>query len=191
MIKLNTIYLLVVVAILSISCSSVDSSQQIPARQAKVLSVAAPNVMITNVESYYSLNRFGNTLRIYNFQNEKAILLINVDNITTDFNTSATIHIFADNTNDDSIAKWVNNQHSDALFSDAPSPTQSYEIPANLYSVTYFFLIDQSVGDRGDTYDNYEIDLLFENYSIAGIFDLERFTTKANVHILTSDITLF
>lgn len=83
-----------------------------------------------------SMMGFRNTLLIYKFTQQKAVLTLLIDNKDETFPISGTVHLFNEATSDEGLDKWINNQHSDALFADAPEPVFSHALPKDSCTIT-------------------------------------------------------
>jgi hypothetical protein len=122
------------------------------------------------------------TLMFYTFKDQQAVLRVNIDNNSTKFPITATLYMFADDVTAEGLAKWVNNQHSDGLFGDAPEPVGSHEVPADMCSVVSHKLIDRTKHHNGE-HDNYEVKFQIGEFAKEGVFKLKDFTTETKVHI--------
>ncbi len=152
------------------------------------LDVTGDNVSVLDIESYYSLYRYGPTLKIYHLKDQNVVLKISIDNTSTDFEMDVTVAMFADDLPDEDLEKWINNQHSDGIYPDAPEPLATFDLPEQSHSVTSHTLIDQSAGQNGDEYDNYALELYVDNVSEEDVFYLMSFVADAVVHVQTRDI---
>jgi len=152
------------------------------------LDVAGDNVTIIDIESYYSIYRYGSTQKIYYLKDENTVIKIRIGNESPDFDITVKVNIFDANISDESIQKWINNQHSDALYTDAPEPIGVYSLPEDSYSVSSYNLVDHTVEHSGDEYDNYVLEIYVDNVSEEGIYNLKSFVAKTAVHIRTKDI---
>lgn len=152
------------------------------------IDVTGENVSVLDIESYYSLHRYGPTLKIYHLKDQNVVLKISIDNASTDFEMDVTVAMFADDLPDEDLEKWINNQHSDGIEPDAPEPLETFDLPEQNHSVTSHTLIDQSTGQNGDEYDNYALELYVDNVSEEDVFYLMSFVADAVVHVQTRDI---
>ena len=167
----------------------------IPILAVAALAVIAPNVraadapaLDTSKESVAkystSASMIGtrNTLLFYTFKGQQATLKVIIDNKDTKFPITATVYRFADDATDESLSKWVNNQHSDGLFIDAAEPVGTYKIPAGSLSIVSSKLIDRTKHHNGE-HDNYTVKFKVGDFSKEGVFSLKSFTGEAKVHV--------
>lgn len=122
------------------------------------------------------------TLLFYVFGEEKAVLVVRIDNKNTNFSTSGKLYIFADDTNAEALAKWVNNQHSDGLFADAPEPTTSHEIPAASCKVKGHEVAEKVDAPNGK-FSRYMVTFEIKDVPALGGLKLKDFTDKASVNV--------
>ena len=86
----------------------------------------------TKFEVWQSMMGYRNTAVFYTFKDKKAVLQLVVGNKDTKFPVKATIVLFPEATTADGLKKWLNNQHSDALYPDAAQPEKVINLPDNL-----------------------------------------------------------
>ena len=120
--------------------------------QAPILGDQANKILKLNsdtpkVEIRYSMIGYRDTLIFYTFKEENAVLRVNIDNKSKTFPITAKLYLFDHEIESEGIKKWLNNQHSDALFGDAPMPTATHQIPSNRLKVTCFDYM-KTVEDR-------------------------------------------
>lgn len=127
-----------------------------------------------------------NTLLFYTFKEQKAILSVTINNNDTKFPVTAVVYQFADDVTDESLAKWINNQHSDGLYGDAPEPTANFPVPAEACSVLSHRLIERTKHHNGE-HDTYKVKFQIGEFSREGVFKLETFTDEAKLHIKVSE----
>ena len=137
---------------------------------------------VRKFEVSQSMTGYRETLRFYIFNESKAILVAKIDNKNTEFPISAKLYQFAQNTTADALDKWVNNQHSDGLYADAPKPVSSHEIPVSSCLVKSHQLIQQVKALTGK-FNRYKV--TFEIKDIAPTEDIaiKGFTDTANIYV--------
>lgn len=143
------------------------------------LDVAGKQVQKKEVR--HSMIGYRSTLLFYTFSEQKAVLRLQIGNTDNTFPVTAKIYSFDQAVTADGLKKWLNNQHSDALFGDAPRPASTHELPANVCAVTSHKLIDQSK-QRNGTFDNYLVTLTVKNYKGNGLA-LTGFSVDTKVHV--------
>lgn len=179
------------IALACFACSSDGGSSKSAVEESaelRALDVSADNVSITDVESYFSQNRYGPTLKLYNFQDQNTVIQIRIGNQSDSFETSVVVYVFDRNLDVEEIGKWLNNQYSDGIFSDAPTPIGTYQLSEDQYSISSYSLIDHTVESYGDEYDNYDIEFYVDNVSEEGVYYLKSFTSEVVVHVQTKAI---
>ena len=129
-----------------------------------------------------SMIGFRDTLRFYEFADKRAILLVRIDNRDTNFTTTAKLYLFEDGTTAEAMAKWVNNQHSDGLFADAPDPKASHDIPAASCKVKAHAIAEQVDAPNGK-FTSYTVTFEIKDVPEFGGYTLKDFTDKATVNI--------
>lgn len=129
-----------------------------------------------------SMIGFRDTLRFYEFAEEKAILLVRIDNRDTNFTTTAKLYLFEDGTTAESMAKWVNNQHSDGLFADAPDPKASHGIPPASCKVKAHAIAEQADAPNGK-FTRYTVTFEIKDVPLLGGLSIKGFTDTATVNV--------
>jgi hypothetical protein len=179
------------IALACFSCSSDRGSSKSTVEESaalRALDVSADNVSITDVESYFSPNRYGPTLKLYNIQDQKTVIKIQISNESDSFEASVVVYVFDRSLEREEIGKWLNNQYSDGIFSDAPIPIGTYKLSEDQYSINSYSLINHTVESYGDEYDNYDIELYVGNVSEDGVYYLNSFISEVVVHVQTKEI---
>ncbi|QTN31948.1 hypothetical protein HZ994_06265 [Akkermansiaceae bacterium] len=136
----------------------------------------------TKTEVSDSMIGFRDTLRFYEFAQQHAILLVRIDNRDTKFAISAKLFLFAEGTTAEDMGKWVNNQHSDGLFADAPDPKASHEIPAASCKVLEHAAADLVEAPNGK-FTNYTVTFAIKDVPPIGDIRIKDFTDKASVKV--------
>ena len=182
---------IILIALACFSCSSDKGSSKSTVKEfseLRSLDVSADNVSIIDVETYFSRNRYGPTLKLYNIQGQKAVIKIRINNESDDFDTSVVVYVFDSSLEGEKIKKWLNNQYSDGVFSDAPIPIGTYRLSADQYSINSYSLINHTVESYGDEYDNYDIELYVDNVFEDEVYYLKSFISEVIVHVQTKGI---
>lgn len=84
------------------------------------------------VDAYYSPLEHGPAQKMWTFEEDAAILRLRISNDSPQFRLDGGLYLFAAGTSAEDLGKWVNNQHSDALYGDAPKPVAV--IPAEKFA---------------------------------------------------------
>lgn len=133
----------------------------------------------------HSMMGYRSTLIFYTFADQQAILTVLIDNKDETFPVTATVHLFDKTTSEEALGKWINNQHSDGIFVDPPTPEQSMELPKDAAKVTANKKTGESEGPgpQGGTFSDYEVTFTINELSVDSKFKLTGFTGTANVHV--------
>jgi hypothetical protein len=127
---------------------------------------------------------FRDTLLFYTFAQQQTVLKLQIGNQDKSFPVSGTLYFFAANVSQEGLAKWLNNQHSDALFADAAEPVSVHKLPAKVCKVSFHKLIDHSQQPFGE-FDNYAVTFQVDDYAELKGVKLKKFAGTATVHIKT------
>ena len=127
---------------------------------------------------------FRDTLLFYTFADQRAILTLSIGNKDETFPVKGKIHLFDAATTTEGLKKWVNNQHSDALFPDVPTPLFVGELPGPSCRVSSHKLTGTSKNPTTKAvFKNYEVTLSIKAYGRDKTFRLSPFTDTARVHV--------
>ena len=138
------------------------------------------------LEVRHSMLGFRSTLLFYTFNDEKAILTLAIGNTDETFPVKGKIHLFDDATTEEGLKKWINNQHSDGLFPEVPTPTFTGELPEGTCRVTSHKQTGASENPSPispATFKNYEVKLSVKEHAIDKKVKLSAFTDTALVHV--------
>ena len=133
-------------------------------------------------EIRYSMIGYRDTLIFYTFKEQKAVLKVNLDNKDGTFPITAVIYLFEEDLEEEGIKKWLNNQHSDALFADAAIPTAKHKIPEKKLKV----ISSRFTKDVEETFGNFsEYSVQFRVRGVTQIdgFNLRPFRDQASVFV--------
>ena len=132
-----------------------------------------------------SMIGFRSTLIFYTFKDQQAVMVVLIDNKDETFPVTAKVHLFDEGTTEEGLKKWINNQHSDGLFPDVPSPTFTAELPKEVARVTSHKEAGTSKnpGPRPGVYKNYEVQLFIDDHEVDGKFKLAAHKDMARVHV--------
>ena len=151
------------------------------------LSVSDDSVSSFTVSSYFSLYRYGPTKIFYHFTENNVVLVIDLTSELSIIQANAVIHLFAVTESADSILKWINNQHSDGLFADAPVPLMSVTLPADDVTIDSASFTEHLTGGYGDEYDVYDVVLHISDVAIQSSYLLREFSADTRVYERTHD----
>ncbi len=147
---------------------------------ARELDVADESV--TKKEVRYSMVGPRDTLIFYTFPEQKVILLVKVGNKTKKFPVSATVHVFPKDTTAEGMGRWLNNQHSDGIFPEVPTPTP-YAVAAESCETLGHKVVSEVKGGqvKQDTYENCVVEFKIADVEEKGVFSLAGFTATTQV----------
>lgn len=168
-------------ALLTVCMAGLVTAEKPSAKAIKVLEV---DKLTPKLEVRHSQIGFRDTLLFYTFKEQNVILKLQIGNKDKTFPMTATFYIFQDSVTEDGLKKWLNNQHSDAIFPDVPEPIMTHKAPAKVCTVTSHKLIDRSKQQFGE-YDNYAVKFQVINYSDMKNVKLKGFTGETKVHVKT------
>lgn len=135
-----------------------------------------------------SMIGFRDTLIFYTFNKQKAVLRLKIDNRQEKFPVTASVVLFNEDATEEGIGKWVNNQHSDALFVDAAEPVSEVELPAGSCQVIEKKVIDQAAKDHmGKAFHEYEVKVSVEAHEEKGKLKLDAFKDDAKVYLKVAE----
>lgn len=99
-----------------------------PASQGGARMLSTDAVKPFFVDSYFSPYAHGPAQMFYTFPDGPAVLQIRIPNDDDTFEIQGGFHLFDDGVTTEELGYWVNNQHSDALYGNAPHPVET--VPA-------------------------------------------------------------
>ena len=137
---------------------------------------------VVKQEVRYSMLGVRDTVVFYSFPAQQAVLRVRIGNADTSFPLTAELHTFAAGTTAESLKKWVNNQHSDALFADAPQPTATHKIPSTLLKIESHQRTGRSKQHNGE-FDDYKVKFRIGDFAPDGGPELKGFAVEATVHV--------
>ena len=116
----------------------------------------------TEINRYYSLLAHGPTKKFYVLPAAQVVVVVATADGKAD--ASATIHVFPADITAEGIAKWINNQHSDALHPDVPQPLRSVEVPAERFHAKAGPPLEHEQGEGGDEYDRVRVEFTIDAF---------------------------
>lgn len=140
------------------------------------------------LEIRHSMIGFRNTLLFYTFKDQRAVLVLSIDNKDEKFPVTGRIHLFDEATTDDDLKKWLNNQHSDGLFTGVPKPILTEVLPEGTCTVTSHKKTGIShnrgnIHPNAGKYQDYEVTLTVKEHVVDEKFKLAAFADTARVHV--------
>lgn len=137
------------------------------------------------LEVRHSMVGFRNTLLFYTFEDQQAILVLSIGNKDKSFPVTGKIHLFPKATSKDDIGKWINNQHSDGLFPEIPTPEFTQELPEGTAKVVSSKETGKSdnPGPLPGSFTNFDVEFKVKEYEVKGKFKLSEFSGTSKVHV--------
>lgn len=152
----------------------------VPLHAGTTLDAVANGVQKTVVTD--SMMGYRNTILFYVFGEAKAVLVVGIGNGNLEFPVTAKLHTFAESTDAEAMGKWVNNQHSDGLFPDAPEPEATHEIPAASCTSGKHEFVEQAESRNGK-FSQYSVSFSIKDTPVFGGFKLKDFSDQAAVFV--------
>lgn len=127
---------------------------------------------------------YRDTLLFYTFEPQRIIVKLQIGNKDKKFPMSGTIYAFGADATLEGMEKWLNNQHSDALFPIVANPVASHPIPAEFATVTeHKFVAQENLGLGA--YDTYDVKFVLKDFAEKSGIKIKGFTSSTKVHIPT------
>lgn len=124
------------------------------------------------------------TMLFYTLAEERAVLVLRIDNKSAPLPVTATVHLFAPDTTAEDLGKWVNNQHSDGLFPEVPEPVTTIKLPDGTCIVTDRELVGQEKQTLNENvFGDYKVKLTVKEHREERKFRLAAFEDEANVFV--------
>ena len=128
---------------------------------------------------------YRSTLLIYHFTDQNAVVTITFDNKASTFPSTGTIHLFDQSASAESIARWINNQHSDGLYIDRAIPVSEVSISNEDITITSSAYQESVTGYHGDEYESYRVEFTVANQLATDLFFLNGFSDHTEVFLQT------
>jgi hypothetical protein len=141
---------------------------------------------VVEVNRYYSLQAHGPTQQFFTLADTRVIVVLATRDGTAE--VRASVHVFDPEASVESLEKWLNNQHSDALYADAAEPVRSVAIPAERLRCEVSKPIAHEVGRGGDEYDHVQVTYVLDDFSNEFI-ELTRYTGTLDAFVRTRELT--
>jgi len=161
-----------------------DAGNNSPSAGDRELVVSEETTIITVTQCFCS-TLYRSTLQFYHFEENNAVLLIEFDNQTRDFNRTVRLMLFEATATSESIAKWINNQHSDGLYIDPAVPLATHDLVPDSVSITSSAFVERLFGELGDEYEETRIHFTLSNLSKPGSYFLNGFADQSVVYLQT------
>ena len=164
---------------------SSDDTLAVQSSVERELVVSENSTITKTITQCFCTTQYTNTLKFYHFEEHNAVLVIEFDNQTRAFNTAMSLALFDASENEETIGKWINNQHSDGLFVDAAIPSETHKLSPDSVTITSRSLISCLSGEFGDEYEQTAIEFSVANLVEPGVYFLNGFADQSVVYLQT------
>ncbi|MDG1873495.1 MAG: DUF1080 domain-containing protein [Mariniblastus sp.] len=137
------------------------------------------------IEIRQSMLGYRDTLLFYTLKKQRAILVVSIDNQDETFPMTGKLYQFKQGTTEEGLKKWINNQHSDGLFVDIPTPLSTENLPKEFCEVTATEQTgtSQNSGPRPGKFKDFKVTFAIKVQNVGKEFKLPAFTDTATVHV--------
>ncbi|MEZ6142671.1 MAG: hypothetical protein R3B84_19085 [Zavarzinella sp.] len=118
----------------------------------------------------------------YTIVDQNLVVVIHLDNSKKDFPIKGKVYHFAKEVNAEGLAKWLNNQHSDGLYADAPEASATEDLPADCGKV----LASKSSGKKDGgigVYEQFDVKFKITGCKLKSGTKLLDFEDSASVYV--------
>jgi hypothetical protein len=126
---------------------------------------------------------FSATRVFYAVDDQRLILILHVDNTKKDFPVTGKVCQFAKDVSSDDLDKWVNNQHSDALFPEVPTPKATILLPAKSCQSLASKLLGRATA-LDTSYDKYSVAIKVSDVNLNEQIRLQAHTDTVTVYVV-------
>jgi hypothetical protein len=122
------------------------------------------------------------------FPGQHAAVTLVIDNKDESFPVHGRVHLFDEDSATEALDKWVNNQHSDALFVDAAKPTHSEALPDGVCTVIRHEQIGTEAGHgpKNGEFKVFKVEFAVKDHEAQKRFKLPAFKDHAKVLVAKS-----
>jgi len=125
------------------------------------------------------------TLLIYAFKGQRAVLIVKIGNKDTTFPITGRVHLFPAGTTEEGLRDWIQNQHQSAQLSRVPEPASVIVLPGGACRVVKSKKTGttQHIGQFGGEFEQFEVEIEISAQKVGGRIALSRFSDKAKVQV--------
>ena len=132
----------------------------------------------------HSMLGFRDTLLFYTFPNQQAVLRLHISSKEKTFPVTGIVYLFPDKTSDEGIKKWINNQHSDGLFPEIPSPDLIHKLPKGICKAVATKIIGEKKNfPNNQIFTDQEVMIAIKAHELQGQFKLAPFKDRSGIFI--------
>ena len=156
---------------------------------ARIVTAGEPTLLdlkgkkVQRLEVSASLIGYTSTKVFYTLGDHRVVVAIQVDNSQKGFPVTGTVYQFAEEVTLEDLGKWLNNQHSDALFPEVPEPQVIVKLPAESCRT----LESQRLGQKqvnNTIYDEYRVEVKLSKAKVNEQFRLQEFKDTVKVYVV-------
>jgi len=127
---------------------------------------------------------FSSTSIFYTLASQSVVVVIHIDNTNKKFPAGGKVYQFAKGVTGDDLGKWINNQHSDALYPEVPEPVAVHQLPADSIKTLSSKQVGQAKGGfRGESYEKYTVEFEAGETELTKKLKLGAFKDSATVYM--------
>lgn len=152
-----------------------------PSKEATPLDLKGKKVQRSEVSE--SQIGYTSTKVFYTLGDHRVVVVVQIDNAKKGFPVTGTVYQFAKDVTPEEMAKWVNNQHSDALFPDVPEPKVTAKLPAESCRSLESKLLGQKKANE-TTYNEYSVEIKLTETKVNEHFRLQEFKDTVKVYVV-------
>jgi hypothetical protein len=132
----------------------------------------------------HSMLGFRDTLLFYTFPDQQAVLRIDISSKDITLPVTGIVYLFPNTTTDEGIKKWINNQHSDGLFPDIPSPDLIHKLPEGICKAVANKIIGEKKNPpNNQIFTDQEVMIAIKGHELQGQFKLAPFKDRSGIFI--------
>ncbi|MDA7508010.1 hypothetical protein N8504_06525 [Akkermansiaceae bacterium] len=132
----------------------------------------------------HSMLGFRDTLLFYTFPDQQAVLRIDISSKDITLPVTGIVYLFPNTTTDEGIKKWINNQHSDGLFPDIPSPDLIHKLPKGIGKAVATKIIGEKKNSpNNQIFTDQEVMIAIKAHELQGQFKLAPFKDRSGIFI--------
>ncbi|MDG1151213.1 MAG: hypothetical protein P8Q54_09910 [Akkermansiaceae bacterium] len=132
----------------------------------------------------HSMLGFRDTLLFYTFPDQQAVLRLHISSKDKTFPVTGIVYLFPAKTSSEGIKKWINNQHSDGLFPDIPSPHLIHKLPKDICKAVATKIIGEKKNfPNNRIFTDQEVMIAIKAHELQGQFKLAPFKDQSGIFI--------
>jgi len=132
----------------------------------------------------HSMLGFRDTLLFYTFPDQQAVLRIDISSKDKTLPVTGIVYLFPNTTTDEGIKKWINNQHSDGLFPDIPSPDLIHKLPEGICKAVANKIIGEKKNPpNNQIFTDQEVMIAIKGHELQGQFKLAPFKDQSGIFV--------